>query len=127
MHFIVELLESGGNMVIWTVNDLFLKQAYFTSCTGLSSSKKWARMFIKQIYRLHGVPHQIISDSRVQFTAKFWKEFLRVIGSNQDLSSTFHMSTNGGAEQGNTMAEQYFRCYVDYQQSDWANLLPFWK
>lgn len=29
MDFIVELLESGGNIVIWTVVDLFYKQAHF--------------------------------------------------------------------------------------------------
>lgn len=29
------------------------------------------------------------------------------------------------SERTNTMVEQYLSCYVDYQQSNWADLLPF--
>lgn len=71
MDFIVELPESRGNTVIWTMIDLFSKPAHFTACSGLPSARKLAKMFIKQVYQLHGVPRRIISDHRVQFTAKF--------------------------------------------------------
>lgn len=123
MDFIVELPESGGNTVIGTVIDLFSKQAHFTACSGLPSAKKLAKLFIKLIYRLHGAPHCIISDRGVQFTAKFWSEFLRSMGSTQGFSLASHPSTNGAVERMNAMAEQYIRCYVDYQQENWADLL----
>lgn len=48
-----------------------------------------------------------------------------MIGSSQGLSSAFHAATNGAAERANAMVEQYLRCYVKHQQSDWADLLPF--
>uniref|UniRef100_A0A2H6N0A5 Integrase catalytic domain-containing protein n=1 Tax=Micrurus carvalhoi TaxID=3147026 RepID=A0A2H6N0A5_9SAUR len=70
MDFIIELPESGGNTVIWTVIDLFSQQAHFTTCKGLPSAKKLANLFMKHIYRLHGIPRRIISDRGVQFTAK---------------------------------------------------------
>lgn len=50
---------------------------------------------------------------------------MRAIGSSQGLSSTFHPSTNGATERDNAMVEQYIRCYINYHQSDWAELLPF--
>lgn len=62
MDFIVDLLESQGNMVIWMVIDLFSKQAYFVACAGLPSASKLAKLFITHIYRLHGVPRRIVSD-----------------------------------------------------------------
>ncbi|KAK9395822.1 tyrosine-protein kinase Srms-like [Crotalus adamanteus] len=125
MDFIVDLPESSGNTVIWTVIDLFSKQAHFIACKGLPSAQRLAKLFLKHIYRLHGAPKRIISDRGVQFTAKFWRNFLTLIGSSQGLSSAFHPATNGAAEAANKMVEQYLRCYVSYQQTNWTDLLPF--
>ncbi|KAK9395824.1 retrotransposon-derived protein PEG10 [Crotalus adamanteus] len=125
MDFIVDLPESKGNTVIWTVIDLFSKQAHFIACKGLPSAQRLAKLFLKHIYRLHGAPKRIISDRGVQFTAKFWRNFLTLIGSSQGLSSAFHPATNGAAEAANKMVEQYLRCYVSYQQTNWTDLLPF--
>lgn len=125
MDFIVDLPPSRGYTVIWTVIDLFSRQAHFIPCKGLPSAKKLARLFLQHIYRLHGVPKRIISDRGVQFTAMFWKTFIHSIGSSQGLSSAYHPSTNGAAERANAMIERYLRAYVTYQQDDWSDLLPF--
>lgn len=125
MDFIMDLPKSRVNTVIWTVIYLFSKQAHFVACTGLSSARKLAKLFLTNIYRLYGVPQQIISDRGVQFTVKFWQQFLAMIGLSQGLSSAFHPSTNGAVERTNAMIQQYVRCYVEHQQGDWADLLPF--
>lgn len=72
----MELPESGGNTVIWTVVDLFSKQAHFIPCQKLPSVRVLAKMFVQHIYRLHGVPKWIISD-------QLWQEFWNLIGSPQ--------------------------------------------
>uniref|UniRef100_A0A2H6MZC8 Integrase catalytic domain-containing protein n=1 Tax=Micrurus carvalhoi TaxID=3147026 RepID=A0A2H6MZC8_9SAUR len=107
--------------------DLFSKQAYFIPCKGLPSARKLSKMFVNHIYiyRLHGVPRRIISDRGVQFTEKFWREFIQAIGSSQDLSSGFHAQTSGLAVKTNQFIGQYLRCYVNYQQTNWADLLLF--
>lgn len=125
MDFVVELPSSNGHNVIWTIIDLFSKQAHFVPCRGLPSARALAGLFIRHVYRLHGVPRRIISDRGVQFTARFWRQFLTRIGSSQGLSTAYHPSTNGAAERANAMVERYLRCYVSYQQDDWADLLPF--
>lgn len=67
MDFIVELPESEGNSLIWTVVDLFSKQTHFVACTEASYKvQKLTRMFL-QIYRLHGVPKRIISDIKLKW------------------------------------------------------------
>lgn len=76
IDFIIELPDSRGNTVIWTMIDLFLKQAHFTRLLRVTL-RKLAKMFIKQVYRLHSMPRRVISDCGVQFTAKFWRPFLR--------------------------------------------------
>ncbi|KAK9406121.1 hypothetical protein NXF25_004895 [Crotalus adamanteus] len=125
MDFIVELPENRGYNVIWTVIDLFSKQAHFIPCKGLPSARRLSRLFIQHIYRLHGTPKRIISDRGVQFTARFWREFVHLLGSSQALSSAYHPSTNGVAERANAMVERYLRSYVSFQQTDWVDLLPF--
>ncbi|KAK9395697.1 hypothetical protein NXF25_019058 [Crotalus adamanteus] len=125
MDFIVDLPASHGNTVIWTVIDLFSKQAHFIPCKRLPSARWLAKLFITHIYRLHGVPRRIISDRGVQFTTRFWRDFIMSIGSSQGLSSAFHPSTNGAAECANAMVERYLRSYINYQQTNWADLLPF--
>lgn len=62
MDFIVELPDSYGNTVIWTVIDLFLKQAHFILCKDLPSARHLMKLFITHVYWLHGVPRRIISD-----------------------------------------------------------------
>ncbi|KAK9407162.1 hypothetical protein NXF25_005936 [Crotalus adamanteus] len=111
MDFIVDLPDNRGYNTIWTVVDLFSKQAHFIPCKGLPSARRLSRLFIQHIYRLHGTPRRIISD--------------RGLGSAQGLSSAYHPSTNGAAERANAVVERYLRSYVSFQQTDWVDLLPF--
>lgn len=125
MNFIVDLPKSNGETVIWTIVNLFCKQAHFIPCSGLPSARRLAKLLIYHMYCLHGVPCHIISDRGVQFTAWFWRAFIRLIGSSQGLSTAYHPTTNGTAEWVNSMVEHYIRSYVSYQQTEWAELLPF--
>ena len=40
------------------------------------------------------------------------------------LSSAYHPQTDGQTERTNQTLEQYLRCFVNYQQTDWARFLP---
>lgn len=42
----------------------------------------------------------------------------------QKLSTAFHPQTDGQTERVNSILEQYLRCYINYQQSDWDQFLP---
>ena len=42
-------------------------------------------------------------------------------------SSAFHPQTDGQTERMNSVSEQYLRMYTDYEQTDWASLLPLAK
>ncbi|KAK9400665.1 hypothetical protein NXF25_011379 [Crotalus adamanteus] len=101
MDFLVELPNVKGYTVIWTVIDLFSKQAHFIPCKGLPSAAQLAKLFVQHVYRIHGAPRRVISDRGVQFTARFWRQFLACIGTTQGLSSAYHPCTNGAAERAN--------------------------
>ncbi|WMV09548.1 hypothetical protein MTR67_002933 [Solanum verrucosum] len=55
----------------------------------------YARLYIQEIVRLRGVPLSIISDLRDQFTSHFWRSFQKDLGTQVNLSTTFHPQTDG--------------------------------
>jgi hypothetical protein len=42
---------------------------------------------------------------------------------SQHFSTAFHPQTDGQTERVNSILEQYLRCYIDYQQSNWKDYL----
>lgn len=124
MDFIVELPTSQGKNTILVVVDRLTKAAHFISCVGLPSAEQTSELIIQNVFRLHGVPDEIISDRGVQFTSKFWKSFCDALGIKVNLSSAFHPQTNGQTERTNQTLEQYLRCFICHLQDDWVDLLP---
>ena len=71
-----------------------------------------------------GLPDSIVSDRGSVFTAKFWSSLCYHLKIKQKLSTAFHPQTDGQTERQNQTLEQYLRIYVNYQQDNWAELLP---
>ena len=49
---------------------------------------------------------------------------MKVLGIEQALTSGYHPESNGQTERVNQILEQYLRCFINYQQTDWVDLLP---
>ena len=54
-----------------------------------------ARLFMDNIYRLHGMPESIVSDRDTRFTSKFWRTLFELLGMKLTFSTVFHLQTNG--------------------------------
>lgn len=55
--------------------------------------------------------------------AWFWQALLASLQVQVCLSSAHHLETDGGSEQMNTVLEQYLRCFLNFQQDNWMDLL----
>ena len=124
MDFIVELPNSVGMTTILTIVDRWTKMAHFIPIESLPSAEETAELFINHVLRLHGLPDEIISDRGSQFTSRFWKRFLELLGIKQSMSSAYHPQTDGQTERTNQTLEQYLRCFISYHQDNWVSLLP---
>ena len=60
---------------IWVIVYRLTKAAHFLPVKTNYTAEEYARLYIKEIVRLHGVTISIISYRGAQFTAKFWKSF----------------------------------------------------
>ena len=83
-----------------------------------------ARIYIREIVRLHGVPVSIISDRGTQFTSQFWKAVQRELGTQVQLSTTSHLQMDGQSEHTIQILEDMLRaCVIDFGGS-WDQFLP---
>jgi hypothetical protein len=98
--------------------------AHFIPCKETITSEETAQLFMNNIFRLHGLPTTIISDRGPQFTANFWKHLWKTLGTTLSMSTAYHPQTDGQTERTNQTLEQYLRCFLNYQQDDWHELLP---
>ena len=116
-------MTTNGNDTILTVVDRFSKEAHFIPCDSTLTAENLASLFLKEIYRLHGLPAEIISDRDKLFTSKFWTAFTEMLGMKPKMSTAFHPQTDGQTERTNAIIEQYLRMNVGYLQEDWEEYL----
>ena len=65
--------RKSGEDAIWVIVDRYIKSAHFLLVIITYSLDQFARLYVQEIVRLHGVPNVIISDRDSRFTSKFWK------------------------------------------------------
>lgn len=124
MDFVTGLPWSDGNDAIWVVVDRLTKMRHFVPCRTTTSSSDLADLFLRDIWRLHGLPQDIISDRGPQFASEFWRHLCSRLGISPRLSTAFHPETDGQTERANQTMEQYLRAFVSHQQDDWSRWLP---
>ncbi len=125
LDFVSGLPPSKGNTVILTVVDRFSKAVHFIPLPKLPSARETAQLMVDHVFRLHGLPVDVVSDRGPQFASRFWKEFCRQIGASASLSSGFHPQTNGQCERANQDLERMLRCLTSNNPSSWCQQLSW--
>ena len=125
MDFITHLPKSSnGNDSIFVIVDKLTKYVHCLAVKEKMSSKQTAELFFDRIVTLHGLPSKIVSDRDTRFTSNFWKELTRILGVQQNMSTSFHPQTDGQSERMNRIIEDMLRCYIQ-RQTEWEKWLPF--
>jgi transposase InsO family protein len=125
MDFITDLALSDGCNQLWVIIDRLPKMAHFIS---LKKNDKRAEnltlVFANKIWRLHGIPTNIVLDWDSRFTSKFWKALLMPIGVKTRMSTAVHLETNGQTERLNQTIVAFLRAFINLEMGDWVNLVP---
>ncbi len=101
LDFITGLPPSQGNSVILVIVDRFSKAARFIPLPKLPSAKETATLLMNHVFRVFGIPQDVVSDRGPQFSSRFWGAFCKLVGSFASLSSGFHPESNGQTERVN--------------------------
>ncbi|MCO5604204.1 hypothetical protein L7F22_058366 [Adiantum nelumboides] len=118
MDFIFDLPRTqSGHDGIWTIIDRFNKLAHFVPVKKTVKPDHLARLFVTQIFRLHGMPETIVSDRDPRCTSLFWKAIWENIGTRLQFSSSFHPQTDGQSEIANSVVLDLLKSYISDQKT----------
>jgi transposase InsO family protein len=114
----------AGYDSIWLVVDRLTKSAHFLPVQTTYSVEKYAKVYVAEIFRLHGAPVSIISDRDPKFTSRFWGALQRAFGIQLRLSTSHHPQTDGQSERTIQTLEDMLRACILEEGGDWGRCLP---
>jgi hypothetical protein len=90
MDFITSLHKLGNKSIIMVVVDRLSKSMPFCTLQHPFIASTVAQIFMDQVFKLHGMPHSIVSDRDPTFTSNFWQELFKIQGTELHLSTTYN-------------------------------------
>ena len=71
------------------------KASHFIPVKSTYKADSIAKIFMKEIFRLHGLPKAIISDRNTKFNSNFWKGLFAYLGTKLNFNIAYHPETDG--------------------------------
>ena len=87
VDLITQLPESQGKTQIMVVVDRFTKMAHFIGLETNATARDVADTFLKEVWILHGLPSEIISEMDAKFWGQFWKSLCKSLGIKKKMST----------------------------------------
>ena len=112
--FITKLPLAQGYDSILVVVDWFTKMVHFVPTTEKTMVEGLVRLFMDNVWWLHGLPKSIISDRGPQFAAGLMRELNKMLGIQTRLLMAFHPQTDRQMERINQELEQYLCMFIDH-------------
>nr|GEW30990.1 retrotransposon protein, putative, Ty3-gypsy subclass [Tanacetum cinerariifolium] len=96
MDFVTKFPKTAtGEDTIWVIVDRLTKSAHFLPMREDDSLEKLMRQYLKEVVSRHGVPVSIIFDRDGRFSSHFWQSLHKALGTQLDMSTTYHPQTDG--------------------------------
>nr|GEV66968.1 putative reverse transcriptase domain-containing protein [Tanacetum cinerariifolium] len=109
---------------IWVIIDRLTKSTHFLLMKKTDSIEKLAQLYLKEIVCRHGVLVSIILDRDSLFTSRFWETLQKALGTQLNLSTTYHPEIDGQSERTIQALEDMLRaCAINFGNS-WDRHLP---
>ena len=123
MDFITGLPMAQGRDCLYMVVYRLTKFTHFFDISSDYSAAQVAKLFFREVFRLHELPKTIVSDRDSKFKGAFWRELIRLVGTKLAMSTSYHPQSDGQTEIVNKWIEGYLRNYVVGQQRTWIKWL----
>src|SRR5260221_2969022 len=124
MDFIKQLPMLEGFTVILVIVDRLTKQLLFIPTHDTVDTPQLAQLFLTHVFLKHGTLGHVTSDRGTEFVSHFYDSLGSLLSMNLHFTSAYHPEGDGQTEWINQVLEQYLQAYMNYQQDNWAPLLP---
>ena len=106
------------------VVDRYTKMVHFIAPEQNANAKDVANVLLREVWKLHRLQTEIISDMDAKFSGEFWESVCRSLSIKRRMSTAYHPQTDGQTELTNQVLEGYLHNFPNYDQNDWDPLLP---
>ena len=127
VDLIMELPQSHGYDSILAAADRLSKWAHFIPTTSNITSLGVAQLFRDSVWKLHGLPEEVISDRGPQFVSNFMRGLSETLGIKVTASTAYHPQTDGQTECVYQEVEQFLHLFVNQRQDDWYDWISIAK
>uniref|UniRef100_A0A8C2EGQ3 Gypsy retrotransposon integrase-like protein 1 n=1 Tax=Cyprinus carpio TaxID=7962 RepID=A0A8C2EGQ3_CYPCA len=123
VNFVTDLPQSQGFTTILSVIDRFSKSCHFIPLSGLPTALQTAEALLNHVFRLFGLPEDIVTYRGPQFTSRVWRELCSKLNINVSLTSGYHPQASGQVERLNQDLTRFLRIYCHQNQQEWSRYL----
>ena len=79
-----------GNTAIVVFCDRLSKMVHIASCRTQINAVEFVELFKHEVFRLHGLPYELVSDRDTRFTSHYMQEVCRLMSIKQSMSTAYH-------------------------------------
>ncbi|KAJ9524163.1 hypothetical protein QJQ45_004934 [Haematococcus lacustris] len=122
---LVTKLPAGthGYDAICVIVDRLSELVHFVPCKESMNAMTFARLFINNVFKLHGLPAEVLTDRGAHFNNKFWHAVKKLLGMKTNMSTAYRSQSDGQIERYNRVLEEMLRHYISPTQADWPDHL----
>ena len=129
MNFVTELplfsdWKGDSYDLTFVIINRLSKMVYYKPIKVTIDAPKLAEVIVDVVVWQHGLPDSIVTNESSLFISKFWSWLCYFLGVKRRISTAFHPQTNDQTERQNSTIEAYLRAFINFEQNDWARLLP---
>lgn len=84
-----------GHDSIMVVVDKLTNYSHFIPVRSTHKATNIVDTYVREIYKLEGLPKEIISDRDPKFTSNFWTRLFKGLGTKLNFSTTYHLESYG--------------------------------
>ena len=112
-----------GNDAIQVYVERLCKLKHFVASKKSDGAVELAASFVRTVVRAHGVPETIVSDRDPRFTASYYAELTKLLGTTLSMSTARHPQTDGQSEREIKTLITTLRSFCNENQDDWDDHL----
>ncbi|GKE15895.1 putative reverse transcriptase domain-containing protein, partial [Tanacetum coccineum] len=111
----------SGYDTIWVIVDRLTKSAIFVPMRETDPMEKLEIMYLKEVVTRHAILVSIICDRDPRFASNFLRSLQKALGTNLDMSTAYHLQTDGQSERTiQTLDDMLRACVIDFGKVEFS-------
>lgn len=108
----------------WLWSFFFSKMVHLIACKKMFDALNVAKLFFREVIRLHGLPRSITSNRDVKFLSYFWRKLWKQLKDEIRLIFAYHLQKDDQTKVFNCTLGNMLHCLASEHPKKWDECLP---